>query len=84
MGDVEKTPEELAKEEKLAEFLGEEVKKDVEEENPTDPVDPVDPIEEEPTPAVIKKLNPFEFVYTQEGNVLMSDETYQKIMAKFF
>ena len=28
MGDVEKTPEELAKEEKLAEFLGEEVKKD--------------------------------------------------------
>ncbi|NSO64081.1 hypothetical protein HRE10_12380 [Enterococcus faecalis] len=81
MEDVEKTPEELAKEEKLAEFLGEEVKKDVEEENPTDPVDP---IEEESTPAVIKKLNPFEFVYTQEGNVLMSDETYQKIMAKFF
>lgn len=81
MEDVEKTPEELAKEEKLAEFLGEEVKKDVEEENPTDPVDP---IEEEPTPADIKKLNPFEFVYTQEGNVLMSDETYQKIMAKFF
>ena len=70
MEDVEKTPEELAKEEKLAEFLGEGVKKDVEEENPT--------------PAVIKKLNPFEFVYTQEGNVLMSDETYQKIMAKFF
>ena len=29
MEDVEKTPEELAKEEKLAEFLGEEVKKDV-------------------------------------------------------
>ena len=81
MEDVEKTPEELAKEEKLAEFLGEGVKKDVEEENPTDPVDP---IEEEPTPAVIKKLNTFEFVYTQEGNVLMSDETYQKIMAKFF
>lgn len=81
MEDVEKTPEELAKEEKLAEFLGEEVKKDVEEENPTDPVDP---IEEEPNPEVIKKLNPFEFVYTQEGNVLMSDETYQKIMAKFF
>ncbi|MCD4907097.1 hypothetical protein [Enterococcus faecalis] len=81
MEDVEKTPEELANEEKLAGFLGEEVKKDVEEENPTDPVDP---IEEEPTPAVIKKLNPFEFVYTQEGNVLMSDETYQKIMAKFF
>ncbi|MGC3062221.1 hypothetical protein ACPTFZ_14170, partial [Enterococcus faecalis] len=80
IGDLEKTPEDLAKEEKLAEFLGVEVKKDVEEENPSDPVDP---IEEVPTPAVIKKLNPFEFVYTQEGNVMMSDQTYQKIMAKF-
>lgn len=75
MEDVEKTPEELSKEEKIAEFLGEDSFKDVEEENKVEEFAETEKKE-------MRKLNKLEFIYTDEGNVIMSQETYLQLMSK--
>ena len=69
--------------EKINEFLGEEVEQteELETENAVDD-DTKEDTKKTETPK--KKLGKYEFIYTDDDNVLMSREAYEQLMSKYF
>lgn len=65
---------------KISEFLGEEIEEG--EKKPEEKEEEKD--KEEKSSEEPKKLGMYEFIYTDEGNVLMSKEAYEKLMEKYF
>ena len=75
------------KEKVFADFLGDRVvideKKDPENPEEEKEKDPETEEDQEPEKTLDRELGLSEFVYTESGNVLMNQETYQRLMSKF-